>query len=308
MKKFGRRDSSKVETSLIEEFIYPKLGPGQLWETVAADMQADGGELRMQTTVKKVHVEGDRVVAVTVTGADGKDRRQECDFFISSMPIKDLIAAIDGVEVPAEVAKAASELPYRDFITVGLLVDKLKIKNETKLHTYADRVPDTWIYVQERDVRLGRIQIFNNWSPYMVADFKNKMWIGLEYFCFEGDKMWQMSDKDFISMAIDELVHIGIIDSAADVEDAVRIRIKKAYPAYHGAYYQLDKVKDFLNRFSNLYCVGRNGQHRYNNMDHSMLTAMETVDDITSANPGADKSAIWNVNTETEYHEAKQQN
>lgn len=305
MKKFGKRDSSKVETSLIEEFIYPKLGPGQLWETVAADMQADGGELALRTEVKKVHVSGDRVVAVTVTDADGNEKRVECDYFISSMPIKDLIAAIDGVDIPADVAKAAAELPYRDFITVGLLVDKLAIKNETKLRTYADRVPDTWIYVQERDVRLGRIQIFNNWSPYMVADFSNKMWIGLEYFCFEGDSMWEMPDEEFIKMAIDELVHIGIIDSAADVEDSVRIRIRKAYPAYHGSYYSLDKVKAFLDRFTNLYCVGRNGQHRYNNMDHSMLTAMETVDHILA--PSGDKNAIWNVNTETEYHEAKQQ-
>ena len=307
LKKFTTRDSSKVETSLIEEFIYPKLGPGQLWETVAADMQRDGGEIAMSTPVRKVHIEGDRVVAVTVADPDGKERRVPCDYFISSMPLKELLAAIDGVDIPADVAKAAAELPYRDFITVGLLIDKLKITNETKLHTYANRVPDTWIYVQERDVRMGRIQIFNNWSPYMVKDFENRMWIGLEYFCFEGDEMWEMSDKDFIAMAIDELVHIGVIDSADDVEDAVRIKIKKAYPAYHGSYYQLDKVKEFLNRFSNLYCVGRNGQHRYHNMDHSMLTAMETVDDILSPTPGTDKSAIWNVNTETEYHEAKQQ-
>ncbi len=305
LKKIGPRDSSKVETSLIEEFIYPKFGPGQLWETVASDMQSKGGRIDMNTEVKKVHVDGDRVVAVTVAMPDGSLQRVELDYFISSMPLKDLIAAIDGVEIPADVAEAAANLPYRDFITVGLLVDKLKIKNETKLHTYANRVPDTWIYVQERDVRMGRIQVFNNWSPYMVADFENKMWIGLEYFCFEGDEMWQMSDEQFIKMATDELVHIGVIDSADDVEDAVRIRVKKAYPAYHGSYYQLDKVKDFLNRFTNLYCVGRNGQHRYNNMDHSMLTAMETVDHILNPSVAGDKSAIWNVNTETEYHEAK---
>ncbi len=305
-KQFGKRDASKVETSLIEEFIYPKLGPGQLWETVAADMVQSGGDLKMMTSVTDVNVENGKVVSITVTNNDtGEKTTHPCDYFISSMPLKELIAAIRGIEIPADVKKAADELPYRDFMTVGLLVDKLKIKNETKLKTYMDRVPDTWIYVQERDVKLGRIQIFNNWSPYMVSDFKNKMWIGLEYFCFEGDEMWQMPDQEFIDLAIKELIHIGIIESASDVEDSVRIRIKKAYPAYHGSYYQLDKIKEFLNGIENLYCVGRNGQHRYNNMDHSMLTAMETVDHIIEGST-ADKSAIWNVNTETEYHENKQ--
>lgn len=304
-KQFGKRDASKVETSLIEEFIYPKLGPGQLWETVASDMVQAGGDLEMLTSVTEVNVENSRVVSVTVqNNKTGEKHIRSCDYFISSMPLKELIDALRGIEIPADVKKAAEELPYRDFMTVGLLVDKLKIKNETKLKTYLDRVPDTWIYVQERDVKLGRIQIFNNWSPYMVSDFKNKMWIGLEYFCFEGDEMWQMPDKEFIDLAIKELIHIGIIESAADVEDSVRIRIKKAYPAYHGSYYQLDKIKDFLNGIENLYCVGRNGQHRYNNMDHSMLTAMETVDHILAGDT-KDKTAIWNVNTETEYHENK---
>lgn len=303
-KKFGKHDASKVETSLIEEFIYPKLGPGQLWETVAADMVNEGGQLCMDTAVTSVNTDGKRVVSVTVRdNKTGRDKEVPCDYFISSMPVKELIAALHGIDVPEAVRKAAADLPYRDFMTVGLLVDKLKIKNETKLHTYADRVPDTWIYVQERDVKLGRIQVFNNWSPYMVADYRNKMWIGLEYFCFEGDEMWNMTDDDFIKMAVDELVHIGVIDNAADVEDAVRIRIKKAYPAYHGSYYQLDTIKKFLDTIDNLYCVGRNGQHRYNNMDHSMLTAMETVDHIL--NPTPDKSAIWNVNTEKDYHEGK---
>lgn len=304
-KKLGRRDSSKVETSLIEEFIYPKYGPGQLWETVAADVVDKGGELKMRSTVKRIHVKNGRVEAVTVADANGKEHRVECDYFISSMPLKDLVAALDGIEVPENVRKVASELPYRDFITVGLLVDRLSICNETKLNTYNSRIPDTWIYVQERDVKMGRVQVFNNWSPYMVADYKNTVWIGLEYFCFEGDEMWEMSDADFIRMATDELCHIGMISSPDDVKDSIRIRIKKAYPAYHGAYYQLDEVKDFLNGIENLYCVGRNGQHRYNNMDHSMLTAMEAVDAISSPDSATRKSRIWEVNTETEYHESK---
>lgn len=302
-KRFSsNKRNSTVETSLIEEFVYPKYGPGQLWETVAKDMCSFGGELELKSKVKKVHVENNIVTSVSIEGKDGNVRTIGCDYFISSMPIKDLMSAIDGIEIPEDVRSIANELPYRDFITVGLLVDKLKIKNLTKLKTYLNRVPDTWIYVQERDVKLGRIQIFNNWSPYMVKDYENKMWIGLEYFCFEGDDMWNMDDSSFIRLAIDELSHIGIID-ACDVEDSVRIRIKKAYPAYYGAYYQLGKVIDFLDSIENLYCIGRNGQHRYNNMDHSMLTAMRTVDTIVAGD--GSKEEIWKVNTETEYHESK---
>jgi protoporphyrinogen oxidase len=217
------------------------------------------------------------------------------------MPIKDLVEGM-GEKAPEEVAEIASALPYRDFITVGLLLDKMKLKNETKIKTYANRVPDTWIYIQERDVKVGRLQLFNNWSPYMVKDYENTMFVGLEYFCNEGDELWCMNDEQFIAMAIDELVKIDIIDSDA-VLDATRVKIKKAYPAYFGSYYELDKVKKFLDGIENLYCLGRNGQHRYNNMDHSMMTAMVAVENIK--NDIKDKSAIWNVNTETEYHEKR---
>lgn len=303
LKKLRSTASGKeVETSLIEEFTYPKYGPGQLWEAVADEMSAKGGRLEMNTAVRRVHVVDNRVVAVTVEDADGNLRSVDCDFFLSSMPLKDLISALDGVEIPTDVKEAAMSLPYRDFMTVGLLVDKLKLRNETRLETYKDRIPDTWIYVQERDVRLGRIQVFNNWSPYMVADDANKMWIGLEYFCTEGDDMWRMSDKEFIHFAIEELVKIDVIDPE-DVEDAVRIRVKKAYPAYYGSYDKLPAIRAFLDTIDNLYCVGRNGQHRYNNMDHSMLTAMEAVDSILTGNP--DKAPLWNVNTEEDYHESK---
>ncbi|MCH5246099.1 MAG: NAD(P)/FAD-dependent oxidoreductase [Muribaculaceae bacterium] len=297
-----KRDSSKVETSLIEEFIYPKYGPGQLWETVADEAKKAGAVIELETTVKKVHIDNDRVVAVTVVGADGAEKRVDCDFFISSMPIKNLVASLEGTEVPADVSEIAAALPYRDFITVGILVKDLNIKNRTKIRTYNDRIPDTWIYVQERDVKLGRIQIFNNWSPYMVKDYENTIWLGLEYFCNEGDEMWNMADNEFIKMAINELESIGIIDSG-NVVDAVRIKMPKAYPAYFGGYYQIDKVKMFLDKIQNLYCIGRNGQHRYNNMDHSIMTALETVRAIERKDD--DRSAIWNVNTEKENHEKK---
>jgi protoporphyrinogen oxidase len=303
MKRFSKKaDNQKVETSLIESFIYPKYGPGQLWEAVAHDVQAAGGDIRMKQEVVGVNVEQNRVKSVTIRSNDGLESVMPCDYFLSSMPLKDLVAAIRGVDVPADVKKIAAELPYRDFITVGLLVDKLKIENSTKIKTLHNRVPDTWIYIQERDVKIGRLQVFNNWSPYMVADFENKVWIGLEYFCSEGDELWEMTDQKFIAMAIDELTRIGII-AKEDVEDAVRIKVKKAYPSYFGSYYQLDTVKQYLDSIENLFCIGRNGQHRYNNMDHSMLTAIEAVAAIHANS--TDKRAIWSVNTETAYHETK---
>lgn len=292
----------RVETSLIEQFIYPKLGPGQLWEIVADDIRKMGGEVNTGHNVTRINVEDGRVTSVESKLADGTTTVTPCDYLLSTMPIKDLVAAINGIEVPEEVQRIANELPYRDFITVGLLLDKMKIKNETKIKTYANRVPDTWIYVQERDVKVGRLQIFNNWSPYLVKDYENTMFIGLEYFCNEGDELWQMNDDKFIAMAIDELVKIDIIERDA-VLDSTRVKIKKAYPAYFGSYYELDKVKSFLDSIENLYCLGRNGQHRYNNMDHSMMTAMVAVDNIRSGIK--EKKAIWDVNTETEYHEKR---
>lgn len=303
-KTFGnKKDNSNVETSLIEQFIYPKYGPGQLWETVADNVEHAGGIIKLNSKVKKIHIEGNLVKSVTIVKEDGTTENRPCDYFLSTMPIKDLIDSIDGIEVNQNVKRIASELPYRDFITVGLCVDKLKIKNETKIKTYQERVPDTWIYIQERDVKIGRLQIFNNWSPYLVKDYEHTMWIGLEYFCTEGDELWRMSKEDFIAMAIKELEKIDIIETGA-VLDACHVKVKKAYPAYYGSYYQLEEVKSFLNSIENLFCMGRNGQHRYNNMDHSMLTAMETVDCIRSGNL-TDKSKIWNVNTETVYHESK---
>lgn len=304
-KAFGTKDKGQVETSLIEQFIYPKYGPGQLWQTVAEEVKAHGGKVLMDSTVTQVHVtpKTRMVDSVVIAHSDGKTETLTCDFFLSTMPIKDLIAGIRGIDVPEDVQQIAASLPYRDFITVGLLVDKMKIINQTKLHTYANRVPDTWIYIQERDVKIGRLQVFNNWSPYLVKDYEHTMWIGLEYFATEGDELWQMPAEQFIKMATDELVKIDIIASDA-VLDACHVRVKKAYPAYYGSYYQLDTVKTFLDGIPNLFCLGRNGQHRYNNMDHSMATAMECVELIHSGKI-EDKSAVWNVNTETEYHESK---
>ena len=185
-------------------------------------------------------------------------------------------------------------------MTVGLLLKKLKLKNLTKEKTVNDIIPDNWVYVHDRRVKMGRIQLYNNWSPYLVKDI-NTVWTGLEYFCNEGDALWNMEDEKFTEMAIDEMITTGAIESRQDVLDSHVERVKKAYPAYFDTYSEIDRLRDYLNSFGNLYCIGRNGQHRYNNIDHSMCTAFETVDNIISGR--SDKSNIWSVNTEQAYHE-----
>ena len=290
-----------VETSLIGEFLYPKYGPGQLWSVVADRVVEGGGLLHKGHRVVQVDVEGKRVVSVVCSLAGGELCTVECDELFSSMPLKELVGALRGIEVPQAVRRVAENLPYRDFITVGLLVDELNIKNGTKLCTFADRIPDTWIYIQERGVKVGRIQIFNNWSPYMVADYENTIYLGLEYFCNEGDELWSMNDADFISMAVAEMEKIGVLKGASLLSANVE-RVKKAYPAYWGSYKELQVVREFLDKIENLYCIGRNGQHRYNNMDHSMLTAFAAVDAMQGC---ASKSDVWGVNVEREYHEER---
>lgn len=295
-----KKDKNTTETSLIEQFLYPKYGPGQLWEEMAREIEANGGKIIKEAKVIKVKNNNGKVNSVTAL-INGKEVVFTGDRYISSMPIKDLILSMDK-NVPKEVSYIAENLPYRDFITVGVLVNKLKIKNTTNMKTLNNIVPDCWIYIQEKNVKLGRLQIFNNWSPYMVKDVENTVWMGLEYFCEENDELWSMSDEYFIKLAIDELEKIGIIDKE-DVLDSTRIKVKKAYPAYFGTYSEFDKVREYLDSFDNLYCIGRNGQHRYNNMDHSMLTAIEAVKAIKN---NSTKEDIWNVNIEKDYHEEKE--
>ena len=290
------RRGGAVETSLIESFSYPKKGPGQYWETMAEHVKAAGGRIEMGAKVCGLTL-AEGVVRSVRFERGGKVEEMPCDFFFSSMPVRDLVRAIP--EAPTDVARIAEGLPYRDFITVGLLVEKLKLKNRTKIKTVNGLIPDCWIYIQERSVRLGRLQIFNNWSPSMVKDWRNTVWLGLEYFCSEGDEMWRMEERAFIDFAIGELVKIGLIDRES-VLDSVRIPIRKAYPAYFGTYGEFGKVREYLDAIPNLYCIGRNGQHRYNNMDHSMLCAMEAVRALRGEIP---KSAVWEVNAEQEYHE-----
>ena len=296
--KVFKRKNREVETSLIEEFYYPKLGPGQLWEKVAKIAEDDGCKIIKNAKVTSFERDGNKIIAVHYE-KDGKSERLAGDNFISSMPIKDLI---DGLDCPTEVKEVAAGLPYRDFVTIGLLVDRLKLKNNTKIKTLGGIVPDCWIYVQDTSVKLGRIQIFNNWSPYMVKDAQNTVWLGLEYFCDEGDEFWNLSEEDTVKIAVDELIKIGIIDKSANVLQTHREKVQKAYPAYFDSYANFEVVKNHLNSIENLYCVGRNGQHRYNNMDHSMLTAYKVVNEINGLGK---KGEEWEVNTEKAYHESK---
>ena len=300
-KLLGKKNNQNTETSLIEQFWYPKYGPGQLWETLAKRVENRGGTIKKGHKVKNINIKNGRIISVECE-VDGKTITIEGDIFISSMPVKDLVCGFKGEEIPSKILDIANGLSYRDFLTVGLLVNKLNLKNETNIKTLGNIVPDCWVYVHEPEAKLLRIQIFNNWSPYMVKDPKNTVWIGLEYTCIEGDNYWNMSDKEFTEFAANELIKMGIIKKD-DILDSHREKVKKAYPAYFDTYLQIDELIKYLDSFENLYCVGRNGQHRYNNMDHSMATAFEAVKNIK--NNIKDKSNIWSVNTEKEYHEEK---
>jgi protoporphyrinogen oxidase len=284
-----------TDTSLIERFLYPKFGPGQLWEHVAEKVVAMGGEIHMGWKVVGVEVEGAHVVAVEVVNDAGETRRFEGDYFLSTMPMRDLVRGLK-VEGPANVREVSEGLQYRDFITVGVLANKLDVTESDKT-----LIKDTWIYIQEPDVLLGRLQIFNNWSPYMVAD-PTKVWIGLEYFCYETDALWTMPDEELKRFAAGELEKIGILKTV-EVLDAHVVRVPKTYPAYFGTYDRFDELRAWMDRFENLFLVGRNGMHKYNNQDHSMLTAMAVVDGIAAGY--VDKDAVWGINSEQEYHEEK---
>lgn len=298
-KIFGSKQK-KVETSLINEFSYPKYGPGQLWETAADEICSMGGEIKKNCCVKELTEANGKITGVKYITPDGENFI-EADIVVSSMPVKDLINGIKNA--PQDIVRIANGLPYRDFMTVGILVDKLAIENKTKMKTLSNMIPDCWIYVQDPGIKMGRIQVFNNWSPYLTEDPQNKVWAGMEYFCQEGDEMWTMSDVDFADMAAEELVKMGVIHSKDNMLDFHVERVKKAYPAYFDTYNEIDEIIKYADSFGNLYCIGRNGQHRYNNMDHSMMTAFEAADNIISGKET--KENIWNVNTEKEYHEEK---
>lgn len=288
--KGGRR-----ETSLIEEFSYPKRGSGQFWTALADEVRAKGGEILLGSAVSKVCVEDGKIVGVAL--ADG--REIACDALFSSMPIKDLVPMIGGA--PVEVEQIAEDLPYRDLITVNLVVDGMALKNDTKFPTAGNYIPDVWIYVQERSVKMGRLEVYNNFSPYLLEDYREHALLAVEYFCSQDDALWSQTDAAVEEKCIAELKRAGILDEKVKLVDASLVRTLKAYPAYFGSYGRFDRVREWLDGFDNLYCIGRNGQHRYNNMDHSMLCGMEAVRALLGQ---TDKATVWNVNSEKAYHEA----
>lgn len=294
-------EQKNTDTSLIEQFLYPKFGPGQMWETVAGIVEEKGGIIIRNSRVVALNIAENQVTELSYfNNSTQQISAIKGDYFFSTMPVKDLIIAL-GEKVPSEVKLVSDGLQYRDFITVGLLLNKLKIKNETKIPTPNGLVPDSWIYIQEREVKVGRLQIYNNWSPYLVADAE-KVWIGLEYFCNEGDELWEKKDEEFIQFAIDELHSIDIIDKK-EVLDSTLIRMPKTYPAYFGTYSKFNVISAYTDKIENLFLIGRNGMHKYNNQDHSMLTAIAAVNNIISGEKS--KENIWNINTEEEYHEEK---
>lgn len=287
-----------VETSLIERFLYPKYGPGQMWEEVTGLVRKLGGEVLMHWSVEEIERRDNRITAVLARNTQtGEISRFDGDYFFSTMPVKELIADMKP-SAPAEIREISDGLMYRDFITVGVLCQHIKLRGPS-----GELVQDNWIYIQEPDVLVGRLQIFNNWSPFMVAD-PGKVWIGLEYFCNDTDALWRKTDAEMIELAKSELASMNILDKQ-DVLDATVIRMPKTYPAYFGSYRRFPQVISWVNEFENLFLVGRNGMHKYNNQDHSMLTAMTAVDNIITNVRSRDN--LWALNTEQEYHEEKEE-
>jgi protoporphyrinogen oxidase len=290
----GPLSGKSVETSLIEQFLYPTLGPGLLWEKVRDDVRARGGEVRMGTEVTELRRDGTRVVEATLQSADGEKAAVRADCVFSTTDIRHLMRMIRP-EPPADVLAVSDKLEYRDFLTIGLLLERQPVEKD------GTPLADTWMYVHEPELSMGRIQLFHNWHPRLVAD-PNHGWVGLEYFCQEGDALWTMDDQALIEFGKREFQALGFADGIA-VLDGTVIRQKKAYPGYFGAYERFGTVSGWLDGMENLYLIGRNGMHRYNNQDHSMLTAMTAVDNIV--NGVSSKENIWSVNTEQDYHEEK---
>jgi protoporphyrinogen oxidase len=269
--------------TLINSFRYPRLGPGQMWETCRDRIREMGGTVHMEHPVTALHMEDGRIRAVTASTADG-ERRFEADHVISTLPLRSLVQALRP-EPAAPVLAAAGGLRYRDFLTVALVLDR------------ADLFPDNWVYIHTPGVKVGRIQNFNNWSAAMVP-VAGRTCLGLEYFCFEGDGMWTMADADLIELATRELASLNLAPGAR-VEDGAVVRMPKAYPIYDAEYREhLDDIRAFIDPIANLHTVGRNGMHKYNNQDHSMLTAMFAVENMQGA-----AHDLWAVNTDYEYHE-----
>lgn len=283
----GLKKRGEVVKTLIEEFQYPRLGPGQMWEVARDKIQEGGNLVQMDRRVESIEHDGDAVTAFVTRDASGKRFRYTGRNFISTLPVRELIRAMDP-PAPAEVREAAESLSYRDFLSVILIVDQ------------PETFPDNWIYIHEPNVRLGRIQNFKNWSPDMVPD-QSKSCLGLEYFCFQGDEFWSMSDEDLVALGRREIGEIGLVDPAKVIDGCV-VRMPKAYPVYDDHYKShLAVIRNWLAKLGNLELSGRNGMHKYNNQDHSMMTALLAARNIL----GLGEYDTWKVNTDAEYHETE---
>ena len=299
---FSRKNKTITQegttTSLIEQFLYPKYGPGQMWETVAEEITQRGGIIHYNSVVTALYGDGkDKILSADVKFQNADEIiNLKADYFLSGMPIKTLVENTHDITIPPSVRHTASGLEYRDFLIAGILAKDLLLRDKNN-----ERVTDNWIYVQDKNVKAGRLQLFHNWSPYLVAD-PNDSWIGAEYFCNETDDLWKADDKKIKDMVLKEMQAIGILNPE-QVKDMIIIRVKKAYPSYYGAYKNFDVIREYADTVQNLFLIGRNGMHRYNNSDHSMLTAMTAVENIIAGR--TDKTNIWEINTEEEYHEEK---
>ena len=280
--KYVRKPGAAQIKTLIEEFEYPRLGPGMMWEAFQADVERRGGRIVLQAPVERIEHDGSSIIAVEY-GRQARNRVAVAGL-VSTMPLRELVQKLD--PPPPEVVRAAaSRLSYRDFLTVALIIDA------------PDLFPDNWIYVHDARVKLGRIQNFKNWSPDMVPDLTQTC-LGLEYFCFEGDGLWTMPDADLVALGTRELEAIGLLGGARVVDGTV-VRMPKAYPVYDEGFMDaLAVLRSDLDRFSNLQVAGRNGMHKYNNQDHSMVTALLAVDNLLG-----DHHDVWAVNADDEYHE-----
>ncbi|MCW3119535.1 MAG: UDP-galactopyranose mutase [Chitinophagaceae bacterium] len=289
-------DQSGTDTSLIEQFLYPQYGPGQMWETVAEEIIKLGGTIFLNTRVSSLYGDGkDKIVSLeTKNNETGEIKNIKGDYFFSTIPVKELVANCHQLPIPDPVRQVASSLEYRDFLIVGLLASGLSLKDKNNTP-----VTDNWIYIQDKNVKAGRLQFFHNWSPFMV-NHPGDSWIGVEYFCNATDSFWQLEDPSIISLVIKEMETLGILNASL-VKDALVVRVQKAYPSYFGGYENFEIVRRYVDTIENLFLIGRNGMHRYNNSDHSMLTAMAAVDNIIAGN--TNKTNIWDINTEEEYHE-----
>lgn len=269
--------------TLTDQFLYPRLGPGMMWDALAGQIRARGGDLRLQSPVVALHHDGRRVTAIEASWGV-KRMALDMEQVISTMPLRSLIRRLRPAP-PGDVLEATERLRYRDFLTVVLIVDLPEL------------FPDNWIYVHDDGVRVGRIQNFGNWSVGMVPDRKRSC-LGMEYFCFAGDELWSMDDAALVALAREELALLGLAP-ADRVSDGTVVRMPKAYPVYDDRFADaVAVIRRYLSRFENLQTVGRNGMHHYNNMDHSMLAAL-----FAARNLRGERNDLWSINIDEEYHE-----